>query len=348
VLTVEGLARSFGAHRAVDDVSLSVAPGEFFALLGPSGCGKTTLLRLIAGFEAPDAGRILIDGSDVTATPPHRRQVNMMFQSYALFPHLTVAGNVAFGLHRERLPRGEIERRLQAMLSLVRLEGLGERKPHQLSGGQRQRVALARALAKQPKLLLLDEPMSALDRKLREETRDELLAVQRRLGTAFLLVTHDQEEAMALAGRIAVMLDGRVAQVGPPGQVYARPASRAVAAFLGDVNLFAARVTRADVDGLAAQLLGLPVTVTAAGVCTEGQSVWVAVRPERIALARSGAGLRASVVGLAYLGNRWSVKARAGDAEIAATLPDSGTPPCAVGDTVVLSWPDGANVVLTS
>ena len=209
MLTVEGLSRSFGAQRAVDGVTLSVAPGEFFALLGPSGCGKTTLLRMIAGLETADAGRVLIDGVDVTRMPPHRRPVNMMFQSYALFPHLTVAGNIGFGLRQEGLPRDVIASRVVALLALVRLEGLGKRKPHQLSGGQRQRVALARALAKQPKLLLLDEPLSALDRKLREETRLELTAVQRRLGTGFVMVTHDPVAA-SYADSVLLLADGRL------------------------------------------------------------------------------------------------------------------------------------------
>jgi len=354
VLTVEGLSRSFGAQRAVDGVTLSVAPGEFFALLGPSGCGKTTLLRMIAGLETADAGRVLIDGVDVTRVPPHRRPVNMMFQSYALFPHLTVAGNIGFGLRQEGLPRDVIASRVVALLALVRLEGLGERKPHQLSGGQRQRVALARALAKQPKLLLLDEPLSALDRKLREETRLELTAVQRRLGTGFVMVTHDQEEAMALADRVAVMLAGRVAQVGPPAEVYGRPASRAVAAFLGDVNLFQSQVAGLDAGLVEARLTGLDLRVAVAApreTVTAGQSVWLAVRPERIALRRSAMqadGVLATVEAVAYLGDRWLVTARAGSLSIRSMHADAGMPPASPGDTVRLSWSADSGVLLTS
>src|SRR3954464_852836 len=238
LLEIISASKSFGAAAAVDNVSLAVESGEFFALLGPSGCGKTTLLRMIAGFEAPDSGRIVIDGTDMTAVPPYRRPVNMMFQSYALFPHLDVARNVAFGLKQEGMERRRREARVAEMLALVQMSDYARRRPHELSGGQKQRVALARALAKMPKLLLLDEPLAALDRKLREETRFELKGIQQRVDTTFLVVTHDQEEALGMASRVAVMNRGRLVQIGTPSAIYQRPGSRFVAGFVGAVNLF--------------------------------------------------------------------------------------------------------------
>jgi putrescine transport system ATP-binding protein len=283
LLRIEGLSKRFGGHAAVDDLSLAVYPGEFFALLGPSGCGKTTLLRLIAGFERASAGRILLDGADLLPVPPHRRPVNMMFQSYALFPHLTVAANVAFGLKQEGLPKADIAERVAEMLALVRLEDFAVRKPHELSGGQRQRVALARSLAKRPRILLLDEPMAALDKKLRGETQFELMELQRRLGLTFIIVTHDQSEAMTVADRIAVMDRGHLMQVGPPADIYERPISRWVADFIGNVNLFEGRVgaDRLSIEGTA---LGR-VRVAAKIAAEPGATVWAAVRPERLRLA---------------------------------------------------------------
>ena len=243
LLEIDGASKRFGATAAVDDVSLTVERGAFYALLGPSGCGKTTLLRMIAGFETPDSGRIVIDGIDVTGLPPYARPVNMMFQSYALFPHMDVAGNVAFGLRQERMDRRRIAARVAEMLALVQMSGYERRRPHELSGGQRQRVALARALAKMPKLLLLDEPLAALDRKLRAETRLELTGIQERVGITFLVVTHDQEEALSMASCVAVMDRGRVVQTGAPAEIYERPASRFVADFVGEVNLFEGELT---------------------------------------------------------------------------------------------------------
>src|ERR1700686_1066840 len=242
LLRIEDLSKRFGGSAAVDKLSLDIYQGEFFALLGPSGCGKTTLLRLIAGFERPDSGRIMLDGVDLVSVPPYRRPVNMMFQSYALFPHLNVEANVAFGLKQERLPRREIGQRVADMLAMLKLENFGHRKPHQLSGGQRQRVALARSLVKRPRLLLLDEPLAALDKKLRGETQFELMEIQRRLSLTFVIVTHDQSEAMTVADRIAVMDRGRLMQVAPAAEIYERPRSRWVADFVGDINLFQGRL----------------------------------------------------------------------------------------------------------
>ena len=240
IIGLTGVTRRFGAAVAVDNVTLDIARGEFFCLLGGSGSGKTTLLRMIAGLDRPSEGRILIDGDDVTDLPPYRRPVNMMFQSYALFPHLTVEQNVAFGLHEERRPKAEIRERVHASLDLLEMGGLAARKPHQLSGGQRQRVALARALVKQPKILLLDEPLAALDKKLRERAQAELVALRERVGITFVMVTHDQEEAMAMATRIALMRDGKVVQAGTPHDLYEKPGSRYVAEFFGEANVFEA------------------------------------------------------------------------------------------------------------
>jgi putrescine transport system ATP-binding protein len=238
----ESVTKRFGATAAVDDVTLDIFEREFFCLLGPSGCGKTTLMRLLAGFETPSAGRVVLGGADLSGVPPYRRPVNMMFQSYALFPHMSVAKNISYGLKQEGMPRRRREARVAEMLQLVQLEGLADRRPDQLSGGQRQRVALARALAKQPKVLLLDEPLAALDRKLRQETQFELMDIQVRLGTTFLVVTHDQEEAMTMADRIAVMDRGRLIEVAPPGELYERPRTRFVAEFVGDINIVEGQV----------------------------------------------------------------------------------------------------------
>ena len=237
-IRIEKVTKKFGDFVAVDEVSLKIYQGEIFCLLGASGCGKTTLLRMLAGFEEPTAGKIWIDGADMAGIPPYKRPVNMMFQSYALFPHMTVEQNVAFGLKQDKTPRGEIKDRVNAMLELVKLTQFAGRKPHQLSGGQRQRVALARSLVKQPKLLLLDEPLGALDRKLREHTQFELVNIQEKLGVTFVVVTHDQEEAMTLASRIGVMNHGEIVQVGTPSDIYEYPISRFVADFVGSVNLF--------------------------------------------------------------------------------------------------------------
>ncbi|MBS0335070.1 MAG: ABC transporter ATP-binding protein, partial [Proteobacteria bacterium] len=262
----EGVSKRFGEVVAADAVDLDLATGEFFALLGPSGCGKTTLMRMLAGFETPDQGRILLDGGDIAGLPPHRRPSSMMFQTYALFPHLTVAQNVGFGLRQQGWGKARAVARVAEMLALVRLEGLERRKPHQLSGGQKQRVALARALAVQPKIVLLDEPLAALDRKLREDTQLELKSIQRTLGVTFMIVTHDQDEAMAVADRMAVMNAGRIVQAGPPREIYERPASRFVAEFIGEANLFPAK----DADGGAGFDLVRPERITLAAAASPG------------------------------------------------------------------------------
>jgi putrescine transport system ATP-binding protein len=286
LLEISAVSKKFGAVAAVDRVSLSVGHGELFALLGPSGCGKTTLLRLIAGFELPDSGRIAIDGSDVTGVPPYRRPVNMMFQSYALFPHLDVAGNVAFGLRQEGMERRRRQARVAEMLALVQMSDYAHRRPHELSGGQKQRVALARALAKMPKLLLLDEPLAALDRKLREETRLELIGIQERVGTSFVFVTHDQEEALGMAARIAVMDRGRVAQIGSAAEIYEHPQSRFVADFVGAVNLFDG-ILAAAFNKLVLRVPGIEAALPLPGETDlpEGSEATLAIRPEKLRLS---------------------------------------------------------------
>ena len=342
-----------GAAAAVDGVSLDIAPGEFFALLGPSGCGKTTLLRLLAGFETPDEGRILIAGADMAGVPPYRRPVNMMFQSYALFPHLTVAQNVGFGLKQDRLPRREREARVAAMLDLVKLARLAQRKPHQLSGGERQRVALARALAQEPKLVLLDEPLAALDRKLREETRFELVRIQQRVGITFLMVTHDQEEAMSMASRIAVMSQGRIVQLGTPREIYETPASRFVADFIGGVNLLEGRVLSAH-DGLIeikSAEAGGTLVVEHPALAT-GSAVAIAIRPEKIAFAPPAATanrLDGRVLGVAYRGEASTYEVELASGRVLRVTQVNTAPraqPYAAGDGVLLGFAPAAAVVL--
>ncbi len=285
---IENVTKRFGAVVAVDNVSLSVFKGEIFCLLGGSGCGKTTLLRMLAGFEAPSSGRIFIDGQDMADTLPFQRPVNMMFQSYALFPHMSVEKNVSFGLEQEGLSRKDISARVAEMLETVQLPELAQRKPHQLSGGQRQRVALARALVKRPKLLLLDEPLAALDKKLREATQFELINLQEKLGVTFIVVTHDQEEAMTLASRIGVMDRGEIVQVGTPTEIYEYPATRFVADFIGSVNMFEGRLIEDEPDHvrIEAPELGCSIYVDHGISAAPGASVWAAIRPEKIEIAR--------------------------------------------------------------
>src|SRR5205809_5312159 len=306
LLQIIGASKRFGAVAAVDRVSLSIERGEFFALLGPSGCGKTTLLRLVAGVEMPNEGRIVIDGTDITAVPPDARPVNMMFQSYALFPHLDVAGNIAFGLKQEGMPRQRRAARVEEMLALVQMTGFAKRRPHELSGGQKQRVALARALAKMPKLLLLDEPLAALDRKLREETRLELTGIQERVGTTFLVVTHDQEEALGLASRIAVMNRGQLVQIGMPADIYERPGSRFVADFVGAVNLFEVTLVAGfNALGLAIASVEQPIPLPEPIELPIGATIALALRPEKLRLSTEppdGFALAATIATIGYQG----------------------------------------------
>jgi putrescine transport system ATP-binding protein len=293
LLRVDAVVKKFGQFRAVDGLSLDIAAGEFFALLGPSGCGKTTLLRMLAGFETPDEGRILLGGEDIAQIPPHQRPVNMMFQSYALFPHLSVRDNIAFGLKRARMRSADINARVAEMVALVKLEGLEKRKPDQLSGGQRQRVALARSLARRPKLLLLDEPLAALDKKLRESTQLELMELQRRLGLTFIIVTHDQQEAMTVAGRIGVMDAGRLEQVATPRELYEAPRSRWIAEFVGDVNLIEGKLDT-GAEPRAAMARRLAIATAQAGTIHVAaplppptrSDLCVAIRPEKVKLSR--------------------------------------------------------------
>ncbi|SHE93152.1 ABC transporter ATP-binding protein [Thermomonas hydrothermalis] len=360
-LRIEGITKTFGKVYACDDISLDVYRGEFFALLGGSGSGKSTLLRILAGLETPDRGRVLIDGVDVTALPPYRRPVNMMFQSYALFPHMTVAQNIAFGLKQDGMSAGEIRDRVQQMLELVQMPQLGARKPSQLSGGQRQRVALARALAKQPKLLLLDEPLGALDKRLRERTQFELVNIQERVGTTFVMVTHDQEEAMTMSSRIAVMDAGRIVQVSTPAALYEYPATRFVAEFIGGINLFEGRVLSSNPDN---GLMRIACNAVAGGALLarhadplpEGTAVSVAVRPEKIDVHESRPQADNVATGkvrdIAYLGDVsiYHVETETGVViRVQEThVERSSEPHYDWNETLWLSWPASGAVVLAT
>jgi putrescine transport system ATP-binding protein len=348
LLELEAVGKRFAAATAaaVDNVSLAVERGELFALLGPSGCGKTTLLRLIAGFETPDAGRIVIDGIAMNAVPPYARPVNMMFQSYALFPHLDVAANIAFGLRQEGMARRRRDARVAEMLALVQMADYARRRPHELSGGQKQRVALARALARMPKLLLLDEPLAALDRKLREETRLELTHIQQRLGTTFLVVTHDQEEALGMASRLAVMQAGRVVQTGTPGEIYERPNSRFVADFVGAANLFEGRVV-AGAEGSLCLAIGdiegaAPLPQSAHGLAV-GAEVALVLRAEKLRLAHqqppAGFALAATIASIEYQGGQSTVHLTTPSGRpLRVALPSAAAARLARGAAVWATW----------
>ncbi len=351
------VSKFFGDFKAVDDVSLKIYRGEIFCLLGASGCGKTTLLRMLGGFESPSSGRIYIDGEDMSGVPPYERPVNMMFQSYALFPHMTVEQNVAFGLKQDRVPKAAIRERVATMLDLVKLGEYAKRKPSQLSGGQRQRVALARSLVKRPKLLLLDEPLGALDKKLREHTQFELIGLQHQLGVTFLVVTHDQEEAMTLASRIAVMDHGEIAQAGTPTEIYEFPSSRFVADFVGSVNIFEGKLVEDEPEyvRIASEELGGTIYVSHGISAAPEATVWAAVRPEKILMSTTppqGADnvARGAVQDIAYLGDLsiYLVKLATGKV-VRITRPNTTRHAEAIGwdQEVYLSWDPSSPVVVT-
>jgi putrescine transport system ATP-binding protein len=356
---IENVTKKFGDFAAVDSVSLDVYRGEIFCLLGGSGSGKTTLLRMLAGFETPTAGKIYIDGQDMSTIPPYERRVNMMFQSYALFPHMTVEKNVAFGLEQEKLGRQAIKSRVGEILEIVKMSSFLARKPHQLSGGQRQRVALARALVKRPKLLLLDEPLAALDRKLRENTQFELINIQKRLGVTFIVVTHDQEEAMTLSSRMGVMNHGKIAQVGTPAAIYESPATKFVADFIGSVNMFEGRVLDEASGSLRIQSeeLGCVVAVDRSVNCARGATVWTAVRPEKINISRDQEQgspenvVRGTVKEIAYMGDVSIYHVQIDSGKIVrVTLPNimrDAEHRITRDETVYLSWHGSSPVVLT-
>jgi putrescine transport system ATP-binding protein len=358
LIRFERVTKRFGAVTAIDDLSLDIYEREFFALLGPSGCGKTTLMRLLAGFETPTAGRVRLAGADLAGVPPYRRPVNLMFQSYALFPHMSVFDNVAFGLRQESMPKDEISTRVAEMLKLVNLTGLERRKPDQLSGGQRQRVALARSLAKRPKVLLLDEPLAALDKQLREQTQFELMELQVKLGMTFMIVTHDQEEAMAVADRIAVMDHGRIVQMGTPAEIYEQPATRYVAEFIGDVNLIEAKVIGRDEKGLLlrGETIASPLRASTSEVLLPGARVTVALRPEKVKITvRKPADsaentVRGVVTGIAYLGDfsiyRVTLENGVMFKAVRPNVTRVSDQPLTFDDRVFLSWTPDAGVVL--
>lgn len=368
IVRLDGVTKKFGDFIAVDNLSLDIYEREFFALLGPSGCGKTTLLRMLAGFEQPSTGRIWLDSEDMAGTPPHTRPVNMMFQSYALFPHMTVRRNIAFGLRQEGMARPDIEARVEEMLKLVQLGAFAERKPHQLSGGQKQRVALARSLAKRPRILLLDEPLGALDKKLREETQFELMDLQEQTGVTFIIVTHDQEEAMTVSDRIAVMQDGRIVQVAPPGEIYECPNSRYVADFIGDVNMIEGRLRVPGTSGVAEVAVGErgirldwdegrpELLVVTSEEVTDGANAWLAIRPEKVRVSKAEPRpdaenhIKGQVLDIGYLGNITVYHVDIGSGRTMKALEANRSHivdrEITWEDEVWLSWPAAAGILL--
>lgn len=354
---IERVTKKFGDVYAVDDLSLEIFQGEFFSLLGSSGCGKSTLLRLLAGLEYPSAGRIFIDGVDVTNVPPYSRPVNMMFQSYALFPHMSVEQNVEFGLKQDRMPRKERAERIGEMLDLLKIAELRKRRPDQLSGGQRQRVALARSLAKHPKLLLLDEPLGALDKRLRENTQFELVNLQERLGITFVTVTHDQEEAMTMSTRIAIMDAGQIMQLDTPTAIYEFPSCRFVAEFIGSVNLFEGKIVSSDGDRVVVDTrLGRPIHMRSFQPHPIGTPVTVAVRPEKMRLCEEfredGVNqLKGMVEDIAYLGDVSIYRIRVGDGQLVEMTLTNIQPRTEQALTweqeVAIEWSPTSGVVLT-
>ena len=357
LIQFKNVTKKFGEFTAIDDMTLNIYRQEFFALLGPSGCGKTTLMRMLAGFETPTKGTILLDGVDIAPIPPNRRATNMMFQSYALFPHLSVWENIAFGLKRSDMPKDQIAPRVEEMLKLVRLEKFARRKPHQISGGQRQRVALARSLAKAPKLLLLDEPLGALDKKLRQDTQFELMDIQEKTGTTFVIVTHDQEEAMTVASRVAVMDHGRMIQVDTPDRIYETPNSVYVADFIGDVNIVeGTAAAKGDGKVAIAWAEGQPdISASIGEAVAPGTRVHFAIRPEKVAIASEKPEGRANVIegtvhDIAYLGNISTYKVEvAGGRMIKAQVANDrriARRDISWDDKVWLSFTDTAGVVL--
>lgn len=355
LIRFENVTKRFGDFTAVDNLTLDIYEREFFALLGASGCGKTTLMRMLAGFEKPTEGRITLAGQDIAPIPANKRPVNMMFQSYALFPHLSVAENIAFGLKRSDMPASEINGRVEEMLNMVQLRQFAKRKPHQISGGQRQRVALARSLAKNPKVLLLDEPLAALDKKLRQETQFELMDIQEKIGTTFMIVTHDQEEAMTVASRVAVMNGGQIKQIATPDAIYERPNSSYVADFIGEVNLMDGKITSCTKTSCKIAWDGGTITAQPSTQLDKGTEVRFAVRPEKVAIEttkpKSGNAVQGKVLDIAYLGNLstyyvetttgQTVKAQVANARRLSRRSFTWE------DPVWLSWSDTAGIVLT-
>ena len=353
------VTKRFGDFAAVDDISLTIYEREFFALLGPSGCGKTTMMRMIAGFDEPTSGEIMLDGRNLAGVPPYKRPSNMMFQSYALFPHMSVEANVAFGLKQEGMPKDQIAARVEEMLKMVKLTPFAKRKPHQLSGGQRQRVALARSLAKKPKVLLLDEPLGALDKKLREETQFELTDLQVDLGLTFVIVTHDQEEAMTLADRIAVMNHGKIIQVGTPAEIYEQPNSKYVADFIGNINLLEGKIAATAGGNVRLDCAGTGATVVVDQELTApaGDTAWFAIRPEKIGVSLATPGdtsvnaIAGQVWDIGYLGDISVYHVRLGSgATIKATVTNATRlveRPITWDDKVWLTWHRDGGVVLT-